>query len=87
MQELNAYIYGKKVGTILGKDLDITRADVLKIAKMQSIKTKVAEGIIDNCIKVIKTFEEKAIKIELDKDTTEACKKDIHSQIKLLKKL
>jgi len=70
--------------TIAGKDLDITRADVLKIAKMQSIKPKVAAKIIDDCIKVVKTFEEKAIKLELDEDTIEECKKDIDSQIELL---
>jgi serine/threonine-protein kinase HipA len=71
--------------TIAGKDLDITRADVLKIAKMQSIKPKVAAKIIDDCIKVAKAFEEKAIKLELDEDTIEDCKKDIDSQIELLR--
>lgn len=71
--------------TVAGKDLDITRADVLKIAKMQSIKPKIAAKIIDDCIKVAKTFEEKAIKIALDKDTIEECKKDINSQIELLR--
>jgi len=71
--------------TIAGKDLDITIADVLKIAKMQSIKPKVAAKIIDDCIKIAKTFEEKAIKLELDEDTIEDCKKDIDSQIELLK--
>ena len=69
--------------TIAGKDLDITIADVLKIAKMQSIKPKVAAKIIDDCIKIAKTFEEKAIKLELDEDTIEDCKKDIDSQIEL----
>jgi len=71
--------------TIAGKDLDITRADVLKIAKMQSIKPQVAARIIDDCIKVAKTFEEKAINLELDEDTIEECKKDIDSQIELLR--
>lgn len=71
--------------TVAGKDLDITRADVLKIAKMQSIKPKTAVKIIDDCIKVVKTFKEKAIKLELDVDTIEECKKDIDSQIKLLR--
>lgn len=71
--------------TIAGKDLDITRADVLKIAKMQSIKPQVAARIIDDCIKVTKTFEEKAINLELDEDTIEECKKDIDSQIELLR--
>jgi serine/threonine-protein kinase HipA len=71
--------------TIAGKDLDITRVDVLKIAKMQSIKPKVAAKIIDDCIKVAKTFEEKAIKLDLDEDTIEDCKQDIDSQIELLR--
>jgi len=71
--------------TIAGKDLDITRVDVLKIAKMQSIKPTIAAKIIDDCIKVAKTFEEKAIKLELDEDTIEDCKKDINSQIELLR--
>jgi len=71
--------------TVGGKDLNITRADVLKIAKMQSIKPKVAVKIIDDCIKVAKTFKEKAINLELDKDTIEECKKDIDSQIELLR--
>ena len=70
--------------TIAGKDLDITRADVLKIAKIQSIKPKKFEKIIDDCIKVAKTFEEKARMIELDEDTIQECKKDINNQIKLL---
>ena len=70
--------------TVAGKDLDITRADVLKIAKSQSIKPKIVAQIIDNCIKVAKTFEEKAIRLELDEDTIEECKKDIDNQIELL---
>ncbi|MDF1884520.1 type II toxin-antitoxin system HipA family toxin, partial [Sulfurimonas sp. SAG-AH-194-C21] len=71
--------------TIVGKDLYITRADVLKIAKSQSIQLPIAEKIIDDCIKVTKTFQVKAIKLELDEDTIEECKKDIDSQIELLK--
>jgi serine/threonine-protein kinase HipA len=71
--------------TIVGKDLFITRADVLKIAKSQSIQLPIAEKIIDDCIKVAKTFEEKAIALELDEDTLEECKKDIDSQIELLR--
>lgn len=70
--------------TIAGKDLNITREDVLKIAKNQSIKVKTASKIIDDCIKAVKTFEEKAIKLDLDMDTIEECKKDINSQIELL---
>lgn len=72
--------------TIAGKDLDITRADVLKIAQMQSIKPKIAENIIDNCIEVVKTFKEKARELELDVDTLEEFQRDIDSQIELLKR-
>lgn len=71
--------------TIVGKDLNITRADVLKIAKAQSIKQTVAESIIDNSIEVVKTFKQKAEKLSLDSDTIEECTKDIESQIDLLK--
>lgn len=71
--------------TIAGKDLNITRQDILKIAKAQSIREKVATKIIDNCIEVAKTFEKKAKEIELDEDTLKECKKDIDSQIQLLK--
>ena len=71
--------------TIAGKDLQITRADVLKIAKIQSIKPAVATKIIDECIKVAKSFQEKAIDVGLDDDTLKQCKEDIESQIELLK--
>ncbi|MEA3370988.1 MAG: type II toxin-antitoxin system HipA family toxin [Campylobacterota bacterium] len=71
--------------TIAGKDLDITREDVLKIAKAQSIKPVTAAKIIDDCIKVAKTFEDKAMKLELDEDTIKDCKRDIDSQIELLR--
>ena len=71
--------------TVAGKDLNITRTDVLKIAKAQSINPVIAAKIIDDCIEIAKTFEEKAIKLELDEDTIEDCKKDIDSQIELLK--
>jgi len=70
--------------TIAGKDLHITRADVLKIAKIQSIKPMVATKIIDECIKVAKTFQEKAIGLGVDDDTLKQCKEDIESQIDLL---
>ncbi|MCH9740921.1 MAG: type II toxin-antitoxin system HipA family toxin [Epsilonproteobacteria bacterium] len=70
--------------TIAGKDLDITRADVLKVAKTQSIKPKVSAKIIDNCIEVAKTFEQKARELELDSDTLWECKRDIDRQIELL---
>jgi len=67
--------------TIAGKDLDITREDVLKIAKSQSIKPVMAVRIIDECIK---TFSQKAIELELDEDTLQECKRDIDGQVKLL---
>lgn len=70
--------------TICGKDLNITRDDVLKIAKSQGIKQIIATKIIDNCIDVVKTFEEKAKDIKLDINTIEECKNNINTQIKLL---
>lgn len=71
--------------TIGGKDLNITRDDVLKIAKAQSIKQTTAIKIIDKCIAVAHTFEEKAKNIELEISTISECKTNIDSQIKLLK--
>lgn len=70
--------------TVCGKDLDITKDDILKIAKAQSIKPATAIKIIDKCIDVVRTFEEKAKNIELDIDTIKECKNDINSQIELL---
>jgi serine/threonine-protein kinase HipA len=70
--------------TVCGKDLDITKDDILKIAKAQSIKPATAIKIIDKCIDVVRTFEEKAKDIELDSDTIKECKNDINSQIELL---
>lgn len=70
--------------TVGGKDLDITREDVLKIAKDQSINFAVATKIIDDCIEIAKTFEQKANDLGLDEDTLEECKRDIESQIRLL---
>ena len=70
--------------TIGGKDLNISRDDILKIAKVQSIKPKTATKIIDNCIKTVRTFKEKSLLIDLDADTLEVCKKDIDVQIELL---
>jgi len=70
--------------TIMGKDLDITRDDVLKIAKSQSIKQAVATSIIDDCIEVAKTFMHKAIELELSEDMLEECKRNIDMQVELL---
>ena len=71
--------------TVCGKDLNITRTDVLKIAKAQSIKISTAIKIIDDCIKVAETFEQKAKDIDLDTNTLEESKNNINNQIKLLK--
>lgn len=71
--------------TVCGKDLDITKDDILKIAKAQSIKPATAIKIIDKCIDVVRTFEEKAKDIELDIDTIKECTNDINSQIELFK--
>lgn len=73
------------ITTIAGKGLDITREDVLKIAKRQTIKTATAVKIIDDCIEVAKTFETKAKAIGLDEDELKKCLTDINSQIELLK--
>lgn len=70
--------------TVCGKDSNITRNDVLKIAKAQGIKTTSAVKIIDSCIEVVKTFEQRAKELGLDIDTVESCKSDINNQIKLL---
>jgi len=70
--------------TIGGKGLDITRKDVLKIAKAQQIKPKVARKIIDDAIEIAKTFEQKAKELELDENMIEECRKDIDRQIELL---
>ena len=71
--------------TVTGKDSSITREDILKIVKSQSIKPAIAVKIINDCIEVVKTFEEKARELELDVHTLEECKRDIDSQIELLR--
>ena len=71
--------------TIAGKDLNINREDVLQIAKVQSIKTKAAVKIVDECIHVAETFREKAETLNIAKSTLEECIQDIASQIALLK--
>lgn len=70
--------------TVCGKDLNITRNDVLKIAKAQGIKSTTAIKILDKCIEVVRTFEEKAKEIELDVDTIKECVNHINTQIELL---
>ena len=71
--------------TVAGKDCNITREDILQIAKMQSIKPKVAVKIVDACINVVETFQEKAGKLKIDEDTLKQCTQDILSQIELLR--
>lgn len=71
--------------TIAGKALDITRADVLEIAKRQTIRPSIAKKIIDDCIEVVKTFKETAQAVGLDKEEISNCWVDIQSQIELLK--
>lgn len=71
--------------TIAGKTLDITRADVLEIAKRQTIKPSIAKKIIDDCIEIVKNFEETAQEVGLDNEEISSCWIDIQSQIKLLK--
>ena len=71
--------------TVCGKDLDIVRDDILKIAKAQGIKITSATRIIDNCIEIVKTFEQKAKELDLDISTLEECKREINNQIELLR--
>lgn len=71
------------ITTIAGKSLEITRDDILKIAKNNSIKAILANKIIDDCIKTATTFEEKATLLDLTAEDIREYKKDIDSQIKL----
>jgi serine/threonine-protein kinase HipA len=70
--------------TISGKALEITRDDILKISISYSIKSAVANKIIDACIKVAATFKERAEALGLEASDIEAYKNDIDSQIELL---
>lgn len=70
--------------TIAGKSLEITRDDVLKIAKSFSIKPKMANQIIDKCIEVVSTFEENAKILNLNSDDIKKYNDDLISQIELL---
>ena len=72
------------ITTICGKALNITRDDILKIATSHSIKSAVANKIIDECIKVAATFKERAEALGLEDDDIEEYKNDIDSQIELL---
>jgi serine/threonine-protein kinase HipA len=72
------------ITTIGGKALEITRADILKIATAYSIKLTVANKIIDKSIKVVATFKERAEALGLESDEIKKCKIEIDSQIELL---
>ena len=72
------------ITTIGGKSLEITREEILKIAKNYSIKSSIANTIIDDCIKVAKTFEKRAKALALADNDIEAYTSDIDSQIMLL---
>ncbi len=71
--------------TVGGKALNITRADILKIATAYSIKSAVANKIIDVSIKVAETFRERAEALGLEDSDIETYKSDIDSQIELLR--
>lgn len=72
------------ITTIAGKALEITRSDILKIAKNYSIKPFIANKIIGDCIEVVLTFEKRAEALELADDDIEEYKSDIDTQIELL---
>ncbi len=72
------------ITTIGGKALDITRDDVLEIAKNYSIKPLIANKIIDDCINVALTFKKRAEALELEEDDIEEYRSDINSQIEFL---
>ena len=70
--------------TIGGKALEITREDLLKIAKSYSIKPLMAKKIIDDSIEVVKSFKKRAEALEIEENDIIAYKRDIDSQIELL---
>ncbi len=72
------------ITTIGGKALEITRDDVLEIAKNYSIKPLIANKIIDDCINVALTFKKRAEALELEEDDIEEYRSDINSQIEFL---
>lgn len=72
------------ITAIGGKTLDITRDDILKIAKKYSIKTLYANKIVDDSIKIAATFSKRAKELELNEDDIQEYNMDIESQIKLL---
>lgn len=58
--------------------------DLLKIAKLHSIKNSKALGIINKSIEIIKTFEDRAKEINLEESIIKECKGNIEYQISLL---
>lgn len=74
----------RHITTIGGKSFNITRDDILKIAKSHSIKPVKANKILNDCIEIVRTFEIRAKALELNNCDIEEYKSDIDSQIKLL---
>ncbi len=72
------------ITTIGGKALKITKDDILKIASSYSIKSTLANTIINECIKVASTFKERAETLGFEDSDIQKYKSDIDSQIKLL---
>jgi serine/threonine-protein kinase HipA len=70
--------------TIGGKSKDFRMDDLLKIAKLHSIKNSKALEIINKTIEIIKTFEDRAKEINLEKSIIKECKENIEYQISLL---
>ena len=58
--------------------------DLLKIAKLHSIKNSKALEIINKTIEVIQTFEDRAKEINLEESIIKECKGNIEYQISLL---
>ena len=70
--------------TIAGKSKDFKIDDLLKIAKLHSIKNSKALEIINKTIEIIQTFENRAKEINIDENTIKECMKNIKYQISLL---
>ena len=70
--------------TIGGKSKDFKMDDLLKIAKLHSIKNSKALEIINKTIEVIQTFEDRAKEINLEESIIKECKGNIEYQISLL---
>ena len=70
--------------TIGGKAKDFKIDDLLKIAKLHSIKNSKALEIINKSMEIIKTFEGRAKEINMEESLIKDCKKNIEYQISLL---